>query len=156
MPRSREGRAPTRVQAAEPSAPSRPIWASARRGPEHPMKPIAVLLLVLVAVGALIFGLVTLGGSKSGNNTNPVNIDPTATAQKPAKPNEVEKPMESEHRAEPVKPEERASEDGQFIYSNELRVQVIDSQKKPIPDVEVTLTSLRTDDVFFMDNGKAA
>jgi protocatechuate 3,4-dioxygenase beta subunit len=120
------------------------------------MKPIAVLLLVLVAVGALIFGLFTLGGSKSGGNANPVNIDSTATAQKPTKPADVEKPMESEHRAEPVKPEEARASDGQFVYSNELRVQVIDSQKKPIQDVEVTLTSLSTNDVFFMDNGKAA
>ena len=120
------------------------------------MKPIAVLLLVLVAVGALIFGLFTLGGGKSGHNTNPVNPDPATSAPKAARPAEVEKPLEtSERHADPVKPDDPRSE-SQFVYSNELRVLVVDSQKKPIQNVDVTLTSLSTNDVFFMDNGKAA
>ncbi len=121
------------------------------------MKPIAVLLLVLVAVGALIFGLVTLGGRQSGNNANPVNPDPTAATQHPVKPDEVEKPAEPTGRHEdPVKPEEARAQQGEFVYSNELRVQVVDSQKKPIPGVEVTLTSLSSNDIFFIDSARPA
>jgi Carboxypeptidase regulatory-like domain len=115
------------------------------------MKPIAVLLLVLVAVGALIFGLVTL--SKSDKPTSPVDpvqaSHPTATSKPPTKIETVPDP--STRHEDPAQVAARAPQ-GEFVYSNELRVQVVDAQQKPIPDVEVTLTTRSSEDLFFADD----
>ena len=117
------------------------------------MKPIAVLLLVLVAIGALIFGLVTL--SKSGSPTKVVDpVQPSQTSTQPKAPTKIETAQDpSARQADPVKPVERAAEGG-FVYANELRVLVVDSAQKPIQGVDVTLTTLSSDDLFFADDSR--
>lgn len=121
------------------------------------MKPIAVLVLVLVAVGALIFGLVTLGGSKETETTTPPTIDTPAKVKDPAQPAEIDKGGEgSTRREDPVKPEDARSEVGDFVYANELRVLVVDNNRKPLAGVEVTLTSLSSNSLFFADSASAA
>jgi protocatechuate 3,4-dioxygenase beta subunit len=118
------------------------------------MKPIAVLLLVLVAVGALIFGLVTLGGGPDNKTNNPVNLDPASAGPKnTSKPAEIEKgPDTTARREDPVKPVEDRTPLGEFRYANELRVLVVDAQQKPVANVEVTLTTLSSNDLFFLDS----
>jgi len=114
------------------------------------MKPIAVLLLVLVAVAALIFGLVTFGGAGTRNPGDPVIPDATAsTAKQPGKPAEIDKGPDRTVRTEgKVESVPDRTQIGSDVYANELRVQVVDSEKRPIPEVEVTLTTLRSDDLF--------
>lgn len=118
------------------------------------MKPIAVLILVLAAVGALIFGLVTLGGNKGESNNKPVDPVTAVTPQKtPTKPVEIDKGGETSNRtADPVQPQDDRNLAGDYVYANELRVLVVDAQQKAIPDCEVTLTTLSANDLFFVDN----
>jgi len=121
------------------------------------MKPIAVLLLVLVAVGALIFGLFTLSGNKSGApKDTPGPLVPTSSAPKETpKPADIESTKTSNRQEDVQKAEDRADV-GDYVYANELRVLVVDSQQKPIPDVDVTLTTLSSNDLFFVDTAAAA
>ncbi|MBK7645144.1 MAG: carboxypeptidase regulatory-like domain-containing protein [Planctomycetes bacterium] len=123
------------------------------------MKPIAVLLLVLAAVGALIFGLVTLGG---GKGTPTPNVVPEATPEsaKPTpKPAEIEKgDSGSTRKADPVEPTAERNEVGNFVYANEVRVLVVNDKHAPVADVEVTLTTLSSTDIFtsFVDSADQA
>lgn len=121
------------------------------------MKPIAVLLLVLVAVGALIFGLVTLGGGKEPNNQ--VTPDQPAQVQHQPKPPEtrLEKDNEKNSRTAtaPTK-DERKTADEAWVFSNELKVLVLDPQKRALPEVEVTLTTFNSSDLFFVDDHRQA
>jgi protocatechuate 3,4-dioxygenase beta subunit len=121
------------------------------------MKPIAVLLLVLVAVGALIFGLVTLGGSKESNQTSPVNPDaPKVAPKESGKAAELEKGGEAPRREDPVVAEADRAPEGEFVYANELRVLIVDNARKPISGADVTLTSLSSGDLFFADSANTA
>src|SRR5258708_12710024 len=104
------------------------------------MKPIAVLLLVLVAVGALIFGLFTLGGGKHADPTTAVKPDPAALAKPSPKPSEIEKPQETSGRQEDVaKVEADRTPVGDFVYANDLRLLAFAGHPNPIPAVEPTL-----------------
>lgn len=121
------------------------------------MKPIAVLLLVLVAVGALIFGLVTLGGGKEP--AGQVSPEQPAQVQHPSKPPEthLEKDNEKTSRTATAAPkDERKNADEAWVFSNELKVLVLDAQKRPLPEVEVTLTTYNSSDLFFVDDHRAA
>ncbi len=119
------------------------------------MKPIAVLLLVLVAVGALIFGLVTLGGGKEPT----VTVTPEQPAQPthtPTKTAEIEKGSEAPVRqATPAPKVERTNVEDAWVFANELKVLVLDPQKRPLPEVEVTLTTFNSSDLFFVDDHRA-
>lgn len=121
------------------------------------MKPIAVLLLVLVAVGALIFGLVTL----SKRDSAPTPVDPVQVGHTATPPGKPPTPIEtaqdgSARKPDAAKPAEDRNPASDFVYANELRVLVVDAQQKPIQGVDVTLTTLSSDDLFFADDTRPA
>jgi len=122
------------------------------------MKPIAVLLLVLVAVAALIFGLVTFSGAGKNNSVDPLPDQTPSATKQPVKPSDIEKPLDGTVRTEgKVEPQPERTQLGSDAYTNELRVQVIDSEKRPIANVDVTLTTVGSFDLFAgLDSGREA
>ncbi|MBI5361854.1 MAG: carboxypeptidase regulatory-like domain-containing protein [Planctomycetes bacterium] len=117
-------------------------------------RPILVLVLVLAAIGALLFGVFSLLKDPEG----------------PAQPQpEVVKPAEQTKRQPAVldtesrqgKTDRTASGDGgreapedtnNYQYDNQLAGLVVDKNGKPIADVELTLTAAWTGDLIFQND----
>ncbi len=122
------------------------------------MKPIVVLLLILAALGALFFGLFTMGKTTPTPTDNGPEVARVETPQvQPVAP--VERTMEANDRSAGVEEKTEASrvvsDPTAYVYSNELRVQVLTPEGKPLRDVEVTLTTISSNDLFFADDSRA-
>ena len=120
------------------------------------MKPIAVLLLVIVAIAALIFGLFTLGQK----NDTPTVVEPSTTQPGPKTPTHDEhlavEPANGGRQTPAVgtKPEgpREQGNPADFVYANELTGTVQDPKGKPLANVEVLLTTVSTGGLFFVDD----
>lgn len=122
------------------------------------MKPIVVLLLILVAAAALVFGLFVIG---KDSTTPTIDENPPQVSEtQPTQPNTpVERPLENGARVAGVEEQTEASrvvsDPTAYVYSNELRVQVLTPEGRPLRDAEVTLTTVSSNDLFFADDSRA-
>lgn len=122
------------------------------------MKPILVLLLILAALAALFFGLFAINTTPTQtSDEGPIASRETETQAQPQAP--VERNMENSNRSVGVEEKTEASrvvtDPTSYVYSNELRVQVLTPEGKPLRDVEVTLTTVSSNDLFFADDTRA-
>src|SRR5689334_10354504 len=116
-------------------------------------RPILVLLLVLAAIVALLFGVFSL----LKDPTEP--HDGGSVAQKPAESSRTTRPAElssDENRgprnAAPQGPEREVPEDQNgFQYDNQLVGNVVDKESRPVPGAELVLTSVGTQELFFVN-----
>ncbi|MFO1009701.1 MAG: carboxypeptidase-like regulatory domain-containing protein [Planctomycetota bacterium] len=118
-------------------------------------RPILVLVLVLAALGALLFGVFSLLSEPSKPETSQ-EPTPTRTAEKPANHAAT---LEREQNRNPAArttsaevDRESGDEAASFQYDNGLTGLVVNKDGAPIPDVELTLTTVGTAQMFFVND----
>lgn len=117
-------------------------------------RPILVLVLVLAAIVALLFGVFSL----LKDPTEP--HDGAPVAQKPVEGPRNTKPADlssDENRgprnAAPQGPEREVPEDqAGFQYDNQLVGEVVDKESKPVAGAELVLTPVGTQELFFVND----
>jgi len=122
------------------------------------MKPIVVLLLIVAALAALFFSLFSLDKTPPATvEEGPNVVRETPPQDQPKAP--VERAMENAGRSSGIEQQAEGSrvvtDPTAYVYSNELRVQVLSPEGKPLRDVEVTLTTVSSNDLFFADDTRA-
>lgn len=107
------------------------------------MKPLVVILLVLGAIGALIYGLINMGGG-SGNGSGPVGRGPVTSTERPPAdapaittggPREVAPGQRDRTTQDPARVAE-----GTQGFANRLSGVVQDEDGKPVRGARVTLS----------------
>src|SRR5262245_60298140 len=101
------------------------------------MRPLLVLLLVLIALGALVFGLFMLRGEgpKGGTAVQPAPAVPTQTASNTTNL----APVQSEQRATPVESDQSEADDtasnqaSNPTRQNSLVGMVVNDKGAPVP-----------------------
>lgn len=118
-------------------------------------RPILILVLVVAAIGALLFGVLHLLGDTPA--PNPVDtVQETTPKPAPRPPSEpvLSGETNTARTDNRVTGDENpyATEAGAFQYDNQLVGEVVNADKKPVPDVELTLSTVGTQEMMFMND----
>lgn len=119
------------------------------------MRPLLVLLLVLGAIGALLFAVFSLDSGKS--KPAPVNVTSTETpTQGPTTPTELAGTKKTTRETPTTKPDTRVPNGGlanpKIQYDNKLKGSVKNTLDQPVAGAEVMLTSFGTAEITFLND----
>lgn len=120
-------------------------------------RPILVLAIVVGAIGALLFGVFALLKDPAEPTPNqPAQVaKQEPTTPKPADPNArlSGDTTKNTGKVEATTPEMRQSDPAaNFQYDNKYLGRVVNKQGAPVPDAKVTLTSVGTGAIFFVND----
>lgn len=116
-------------------------------------RPILILVLVVAAIGALLFGVFQL----LGESTPPAQVDTTVEPvvkppPKPADPVLSGESTSSRGQRSGAEVDVYENADGTFQYDNQLVGEVVNKDRAPVPDVEIVLSTVGTQEMFFMND----
>ena len=117
-------------------------------------RPILVLVIVLAAIGALLFGVFSLLEGGGASEAPPAEVTKVDQPNAPTKAvlDRDTRPANNDRASSGDAGREASEDTSNYQYDNQLVGQVIDIEGKPIPDVELTLTQAWTTDLVFQND----
>jgi protocatechuate 3,4-dioxygenase beta subunit len=124
----------------------------------NPMKPLGVLLLILVAVGGLLFAIINLGGNTENSDVDgiqPVTVQDTDSQSAPEKLPETASNVRVEADASGGNSGVRVAEElPEDHFANQLGGLVVTEEQQPIAGAKVTLTRAGRGAMMFMNDAQ--
>lgn len=118
-------------------------------------RPILILVLVVAAIGALLFGVLhLLGDAPAPNVVDQNEVVAPKPVPKPGGDHELTPDTTSSHAGgrAATEVEKYGGADASFQYDNQLVGEVVNKEHAPVPDVELTLSTVGTQEMMFMND----